>query len=300
MATIKKITDKQGNDIYLRTHTKAIVDDNGYTAESRLQAMQDEINTAQLEINAVPSDLTPTENSTNWVTSGGLFNQLNVGPANEEIDLTEYTAVRAFPNPNIWLVTNDNYPYCGIFIPIVPNQKYRIKANSSYSSYYGFLTTNTYSHNASVSYATGCTRVALTKNTETIETAPNNARYLYVSTYTSVDATPQKIELYNKRSVSDILGNTDDVPTLNSENLITSGGVYNGISPIDEDLYGKRIYNNFESGKYIYQTTNNIESNSNWALTEYIPVTPYDTVRIIFQTTGSKNISCATFFDANK
>lgn len=40
MTQIKKITDKQGNDIYLRTHTKAVVDDNGYTAESRLQAKQ--------------------------------------------------------------------------------------------------------------------------------------------------------------------------------------------------------------------------------------------------------------------
>ena len=47
MTQIKKILDKQGNDIYLRTHTKAVVDDNGYTAESRLQAMQDEINQKQ-------------------------------------------------------------------------------------------------------------------------------------------------------------------------------------------------------------------------------------------------------------
>lgn len=76
MATIKKITDKQGNDIYLRTHTKAVVDDNGYTAESRLQAMQDEINQKQLEVGAVPSDLTPTEGSTNWVTSGGIYNAI--------------------------------------------------------------------------------------------------------------------------------------------------------------------------------------------------------------------------------
>lgn len=79
MIQIKKITDKQGNDIYLRTHTKAVVDDNGYTAESRLQAMQDEINQSQLELGAVPSDLTPTENSTNWVTSGGIYAALSQG-----------------------------------------------------------------------------------------------------------------------------------------------------------------------------------------------------------------------------
>lgn len=76
MTQIKKITDKQGNDIYLRTHTKAVIDDNGYTAESRLQAMQDEINQAQLAVGAVPSDLTPTYWSTNWVTSGGIYNVL--------------------------------------------------------------------------------------------------------------------------------------------------------------------------------------------------------------------------------
>ena len=77
MTHIKKITDKQGNNIYLRTHTKAVVDDNGYTAESRLQAMQDEINQKQLEVGAVPSDLTPTEDSTNWVTSGGVYSAIN-------------------------------------------------------------------------------------------------------------------------------------------------------------------------------------------------------------------------------
>lgn len=79
MTQIKKIIDKQGNDIYLRTHTKAVVDDNGYTAESRLQAMQDEINAKQLEVGAVSSDLTPTEGSTNWVTSGGIYVALSQG-----------------------------------------------------------------------------------------------------------------------------------------------------------------------------------------------------------------------------
>lgn len=77
MTQIKKITDKQGNDIYLRTHTKAVIDDNGYTAESRMQAMQDEINQAQLEVGSIPSDLVPTYGSTNWVTSGGIYNKID-------------------------------------------------------------------------------------------------------------------------------------------------------------------------------------------------------------------------------
>lgn len=79
MTQIKKILDKQGDEVFIRTSTKAVVDSNGYTAESRLQAMQDEINQSQLEIGAVPSDLTPTEGSTNWVTSGGIYAALSQG-----------------------------------------------------------------------------------------------------------------------------------------------------------------------------------------------------------------------------
>lgn len=225
MTQIKKITDKQGNNIYLRTHTKAVVDDNGYTVESRLQAMQDEINAAQLELGAVPSDIAPTEGSTNWVTSGGLYNQLNIGEANVEIDLTEYTAVRAFPNPNTWISTDDKYPYYGMFIPIEPNLKYRIKANGVGNNFYAFLTTDSHSQGASVSYATGCTRITLPADTENVDTAPSNARYLWVSTYTNSDRTPQKVEVYNKRSAVEILGNIDTTPTSNSTNLITSWGV---------------------------------------------------------------------------
>ncbi len=78
MAKIRQLKDKNDEVFYPQTHTKAVVDSNGYTAESRLQAMQDEINQAQLAVGAVPSDLTPTENSTNWVTSGGVFNVIQV------------------------------------------------------------------------------------------------------------------------------------------------------------------------------------------------------------------------------
>lgn len=76
MTQIKKVKTLEGVQFYPQTHTKAVIDDNGYTAESRLGAMQDEINQAQLAVGAVPSDLAPTEGSTNWVTSGGVFNAI--------------------------------------------------------------------------------------------------------------------------------------------------------------------------------------------------------------------------------
>ncbi len=44
MTQIRKLNNKEGEQVYPQTHTKAVIDDNGYTAESRLQAMQDEIN----------------------------------------------------------------------------------------------------------------------------------------------------------------------------------------------------------------------------------------------------------------
>ena len=83
MTQIKKVKTSEGVQFYPQTHTKAVVDDNGYTAESRLGAMQDEINNLQEGVvvvgegmTPVPSDLTPTESSSNWVTSGGVFNAI--------------------------------------------------------------------------------------------------------------------------------------------------------------------------------------------------------------------------------
>lgn len=92
MTAIKKLTDRNGNQYFPQTHTKAVIDDNGYTAESRLGAMQDEINNLQEGavvvgegMTPVPSDLAPTENSSNWVTSGGVYNALQ----NIQTDVTE-------------------------------------------------------------------------------------------------------------------------------------------------------------------------------------------------------------------
>lgn len=78
MTAIKKLIDRNGNQYFPQTHTKAVVDDNGYSVESRMQAVQDVVNQAQMAIGAVPSDLTPTEDSTNWVTSGGVYNAMQV------------------------------------------------------------------------------------------------------------------------------------------------------------------------------------------------------------------------------
>ena len=76
MTQIKKVKTSEGVQFYPQTHTKAVIDDNGYTVESRMQAMQDVVNQAQMQIGSVPNDLAPTEDSTNWVTSGGVYNAI--------------------------------------------------------------------------------------------------------------------------------------------------------------------------------------------------------------------------------
>lgn len=258
MAQIKKITDKQGNEVFIRTSTKAVVDSNGYTVESRLQAMQDEINAKQLEVVAVPSDLTPTDGSTNWVTSGGLYNQLNIGDTNIEIDLAQYDIVAAFPNPSKWAVNYNEYK--GMFIPVTPAKKYRIIGNVERNTYYAFLTTNSYSANANVSYATGSNRTTVQPNTYTIAEAPSDAKYLYLAAYTTGDATPQKVEVYNKKSVVEVLGDVDIIPVKNSKKLVESGGVY--------DSLPKNITTIFENTSETVWKNGNIERtriNTNYA-----------------------------------
>jgi hypothetical protein len=79
MAEIKKIYEDAArtNQVYPQTHEKAVIDNNGTTAETKFQMIKDLINQKQMEVGAVPSDLTPTKDSTNWVTSGGIKNALD-------------------------------------------------------------------------------------------------------------------------------------------------------------------------------------------------------------------------------
>ena len=78
MTQIKKVKTSEGVQFYPQTHTKAVIDDNGYTVESRMQAVQDVVNQAQMQIGSVPNDLAPTKDSTNWVTSGGVYKAMQV------------------------------------------------------------------------------------------------------------------------------------------------------------------------------------------------------------------------------
>ena len=78
MAQITKICDDAAmtTQVYPQTHERAVVDNNGTTAETKFQMITDLVNQKQMEIGAVPSDLTPTKDSINWATSGGIYKVL--------------------------------------------------------------------------------------------------------------------------------------------------------------------------------------------------------------------------------
>lgn len=229
MTAIKKIVDSNGVQYYPQTHTKAVVDDNGYTAESRLQAMQDEINQAQLEVGAVSSDLAPTENSVNWVTSGGVYNATFVGNSNVELDLTDYTEVSGFiNNSNKW-----NTSYYGVFIPITPGDKFTITANSTSNCAYAFLTSNIVGSNGSSvsTFAEDSTRGYILSGESYTDTSPANGFFLWVGTTVSSqdDCIPQRIVVVNKVSLTNKILDiyeTDEYAYPGSESIATSDLVY--------------------------------------------------------------------------
>lgn len=187
MTQIVKVTNKSGVQFYPQTHTKAVIDDNGYTAESRLGAMQDEINQAQLKVGAVPSDLTPTDGSSNWVTSGGVFNELVLDSSTEpeEIDLSQYSPVAGAINAGAkWFYTygSSGTDVYSKFIPVIPGRTYIIAAKTSSASKYAFMTSNTVgANNTSVTtFATGYSnRANLAANTSATVRAPEDASYLW-------------------------------------------------------------------------------------------------------------------------
>lgn len=208
---IKQLKDKNNVVFYPQTHTKAVVDDNGYTAESRLQAMQDEINQAQLEVGAVPSDLTPTEGSTYWVTSGGVYNALqNIqSELYNEVDLLSMLAESNgfIDSAGKWSTVSG---YRGGYIDVsdLHGETVKITANSNYVSVYAFTKDKVTTNNTAMSshYATGSAKTEIAIGTTESVVVPDDAAYLYVyMTSNSTVRTPSSISVKLSASRIDLL-----------------------------------------------------------------------------------------------
>lgn len=181
MTQIKKILDKQGNEVFIRTSTKAVVDGNGCTAESRLQAMQDEINQAQLEVGAVPSDLSPTEGSTNWVTSDGIFKALS-DTTTEVINVSALTQYNYTLGSSKKWTSSDSTKH--VILSVESDEQYIISNSSNVAggTFYGFLANHTYVAGGTVPYVDGYDRIWLNKDTERTITIPTGTVYLCLPT----------------------------------------------------------------------------------------------------------------------
>ena len=247
MTQIKKVKTSEGVQFYPQTHTKAVIDDNGYTAESRLGAMQDEINQAQLAVGAVPSDLAPTEDSSNWVTSGGMFNAL-------------YDSVEVFTNSSeiTWSAGNinsqgaiaTNYANMYTIVDIEANVEYRLRLNNSTS-----FKLNIYKYvNNKWTVISGLS--SLTGEVTMTFTVTDSTRILFMfwdkPTAAQAQAIPLSVDIVTKKYVE--YSSFDSEPTNGSSNPVTSDGVYNALP-----CYEKVLFQNTSSTAW---ATGNINASS--------------------------------------
>lgn len=185
MTAIKKLIDGNGNQYFPQTHTNAVVDDNGYSVESRMQAVQDVVNQAQMAIGTVPNDLAPTENSTNWVTSGGVYNSLTKinerTMVQKEITLTLKNGWAA---STTW--TKNNYYNKHAVIPVSSiGDGISIKAHTTNGGRYGFLSSypSTIENGDTVVWCSGTGRnnIAAGETVTVMKTDfPEDCQYVYI------------------------------------------------------------------------------------------------------------------------
>lgn len=220
MTQIKKILDQQGNEVYIRTSTKAVVDENGYTAESRLQAMQDEINQAQLAVGAVPSDLTPTNGSSNWVTSGGVFNSLYT---HESIDISTLDLKAFYVNSNnVWASSNTT---CGKFLPVNAGDIYMLTPLSASDSVIISIVKSMSQTAGSAPDFSASFPARIVSGQPYTVTIPSDANYIWIRTKNAGnDITPVVVKIKEK------FASTTDVENLIQE---TNGLKYPYLSLVD-------------------------------------------------------------------
>lgn len=197
-----------------------------------------------------------------------------------EIDISQYTAVKAFPNPTKWIVNNNTYPFWGIFVPIPSNaSSIKLIGNATETSYYALMPNNTYSNNATVVYATGCTRETLTAgSTAVIENIPNDAHYLYIytayGTSTPADKSPSFVGFgYALLAQSDIV------------NDLTTGGTNKLLSAEQGKLLGEAV-----NKMHIAPTRNaTISKQSSTVTRAYSALYPYCSYKIKVTLSAASN-----------
>lgn len=223
MASKVKINDQQGTQVFPITHVSAVLDNYGNSVEQILGAQTDLINQKQLEVGAVPSDLEPTEGSSHWVTSGGIWSSLaplGLQPYQngEVISLSELVEYPCFLNTDgTFLLTTGAK---GVFVPIGNADKITVVANvnEGYT-----LTKSLYSTgDTEPDYATGYTgRITISAGeSETITNFPADAKYIFLNiTSGSTDTTPQSVTVVSTKNIIEKVSDLEQYASI-SESLL--------------------------------------------------------------------------------
>lgn len=170
MAEIKKIYDdaERINQILPETNERAVYDDNGTPLNNKLGKIIDLINQKQMEVGSVPSDLTPTKDSNNWVTSGGIYENIY---APEETNIFENTSQTNWNTGNISngsIVTTYANKYQIVNLPSDYDYIEVYKGLSSFNlniAYYN-ASTDKYVYVPSIDAGTSATRKITVKTTK--------------------------------------------------------------------------------------------------------------------------------------
>lgn len=178
MAEIKNIYEDSARtqEIYPITHERAVIDNNGTTAETKFQMITDLVNQKQMAVGAVPSDLIPTKGSSDWVTSDGVY---VYGTYYNEADLTNATYPSTIINGsgNWATVTGAS----SILIPVSSGDEFKVVGNGNQTgTLYAFVKSNVTTSGQAVQFATGYTeRVTESGSATFYITAPSDATYLW-------------------------------------------------------------------------------------------------------------------------
>lgn len=211
---------------------------------STVTTLHDRLPQSLVELNRVPFedilgniDTEPIEGSGELVTSGGVYEQINESTHvidAEEIDLSNYTAVRAFiGSNNKWVVSDDTYPYTGKFIPVEASRTYKLTGNALRYMYFALLTNNSYQQGKVASYATGKSRQDMAANEYVIVETTYDTQYLWVSEMVDYNRAPQKLELWNDYPVTEAVKAYKEMP----KEIDLSEGTVIGLGPSGVDTW---------------------------------------------------------------
>lgn len=227
--------------------------------DSYTDYMYDGTNIIPMATYSLQADDEPTENSTNYVTSGGLYNMIIV-PKYNIVNLSVLTKYPYHMLASTW-GSNGNSKH--IVIEVTAGEKYQLACSEAASGggFYGFLTEHTYSSKGTIPYVSGTSRIWINVG-ETINiTIPVTCNYLCLavvdSTFDTVTFSLQKI---TGESIKDYAENIEDTLEESISNLQEE---IDGITPIGNYVQSVTSNSFFicdDNGRVVFSINENGES----------------------------------------